>query len=268
VIGIDGDLTLVDRPAIDTEGRPECTHRVKFDPDVNRFWAGFAFMPYPFNGALFSETLARLGYAQNRIFSSSELMTNQPGCLITSLVPSEIALTRPPGKKRGERWVREAARKVVFRYDRVRVDDSGITFATTDIQRLPHLEDRNAEVRWLLGPEVRVFARDTAKRVPVRAAVELRDMRPPVRITWSVPGGRVDSTPPNDPSYALVSFPALPPNRRALGLRTPLGSITVRAVDADDLTATAAMSFTALTVGNPPPPPDPDPRKPWIDPVH
>jgi len=128
-------------------------------------------MPYPFNGALFRETLARLGYAQNRIFSSSELMTNQPGCLIMSLVPSEIALTRPPGKRRGQRWVREAARKVVFRYDRVRVDGSGITFATTDIQRLPHLEDRNAEVRWLSGPEVRVFARDTAKRVSVRAAV-------------------------------------------------------------------------------------------------
>jgi len=67
-------------------------------------------------------------------------------------------------------------------------------------------------------------------------------------------GGRIVST-ADGGTYAYVMFAQIPAARRSVGARSKLGSVTVKAIGLDGVSATTTFPVIAIVEKDPPPPP-------------
>jgi len=224
---------------------PTCAHQTKFDYDANVLWAGLAFMPLPFSGAPINEIEAAFGSAGHSITGNPQWQKISIGCTFASLVPTQILLASTPTQSAG---------KLVFAYKTVSTDGTdGIVFSTPDLGDLPHVVARQPAI--LPNPAFVAPVKKSlvAGRVSARLSVTLRDLRADdngsIPITWTS-SGQVLST-ANAGLYALVSFAPLPANRRTVGMTTKVGTVTIKATDADGLTANPTLDVYAHVIPDP-----------------
>jgi hypothetical protein len=249
-------INFIDSLSI-TANEPSCYHNVSFSYDANVLWAAMAFFPLPFSAVPIDAILSDFGSASGDLLGDPDLQQISIGCFFSAFVPAEFLI---PG----------TSTKIVFAYQAVTTSSAdGIVFLTTNMADAPHLAPRAPAIL----PEAPFIApvevSSAGAPIAARLAVKLIDLRQqgttPLTVHWSSTG-KVDSpgvvchrssltttvcTQTNGGLYNLVTFPALPGNRRAVGAQTQIGTVTVTATDADNITATNTLGVWAKVIPDP-----------------
>lgn len=222
---------------------PACTHSQAFSYQANALWAGLSFLPLPFTAVPVDEIEAAFDSESGELLGDPELQAISIGCYFASLVPAEILL---PG----------TSEKIAFAYDSVSVNPvDGIVFFSVDENNVPHMAARQPAVLTAVPFVAPVEKSEAAGPVSARLLVKLHDLRqgtgsePQIKITWTSTG-KVDSN-ADGGLYGLVTFPALPVNRRSVGAQTKVGTVTVSAVDADGIKGTGTFDVFAQVIPDP-----------------
>jgi hypothetical protein len=266
-LGVQVTIDLVDTLAVTSDGFPSCSTITTFHKDANLVEALIGFLvPIPIDGGLDLSVEGLLFGAEESFYTASNdaISGSGLGCAFAALIPTTIltpanAAASPP----------KTPGKLVFAFRQLSLSPTdGMTFFTQNPADVPtSIQPRNPMV--LAAPFLTyVYASGTsAAHISSRLSVTLRDLRPdagrPIHITWSAQSGKIVSV-ADGGTYALATFGAIPAAQRHVGGRTKLGSVTVTATDADNVSASATFPVFAQVENDPAGPPPKNVGKPTM----